>query len=117
MKRRVLVFLIVFLGGGGMTRGQDSTLIDRETMDALIAETSGEMGLNHFSHIASNFSGFSPSLGAEQTAEYIADSARRWGLSDVTIEKFPSDGKLYYWAFSVRALVGGKEGRDMVGRA
>ena len=99
MKRRVLVFLTVLLGGGGMTRGQDSTLIDRETMDALIAETSGEMGLNHFSHIVSNFSGFSPSLGAEQTADYIADSARGWGLSDVKIEKFPSDGKLYYWAF------------------
>ena len=99
MKRRVLVFLIVLLGGGVMTRGQDSTLIDREAMDALIAETSGEMGLNHFSHIARNFSGFSPSLGAEQTAEYIADSARRWGLSDVKIEMFPSDGKLYYWAF------------------
>ena len=99
MKRRALVFLIVFLGGGGMARGQESTLVDRDTMDALIAETSGEMGLNHFTHIVNNFSGFSPSLGAEQTADYIAASARRWGLSDVTIEKFPSDGKLYYWAF------------------
>ena len=99
MKRQVLVALIALLGGGAITRGQDSTLIDREVMDALIAETSGEMGLNHFTHIVSNFSGFSPSLGADQTADYIADSARRWGLSDVKIERFPSDGKLYYWAF------------------
>jgi hypothetical protein len=82
-----------------MALAQTSTLIQPEILDALIAETSGEMGLNHFSHIVSNFSGFSPSLGAEQTADYIAENARRWGLSDVKIERFPSDGKLYYWAF------------------
>lgn len=99
MKRLVLFFLIVTFSDGGTVRSQESTLIDVEFLDALIAETSGEQGLNHFSYIVSNFSGFAPSLGAEQTADYIADRTEHWGLSDVKIERFPSDGQLYFWAF------------------
>ena len=79
--------------------GQTSALLDNEILDVLTAETSGEMALNHFSCIIANYSGFAPSLGADKTAEYIADKCRGWGLTQVEIRRFASDGKRYFWAF------------------
>ncbi|MFQ5708542.1 MAG: hypothetical protein ACE5HO_13875 [bacterium] len=93
MKREIIAcVLALLLSNGRQIYGQTSTLIDAEVMNALIAESSGERGLNHFSYIGANFSGFAPSLGAEQTAEYIAEHAQQWGLSDVKIEEFPYIG-------------------------
>ena len=73
----------------GMAFGQSSTLIDDRSFKALIDESSGEMGLVHFGKLLA-FSGYAPSRGAEQIAEYLAEQARASGLSNVHIEKFPS---------------------------
>ena len=99
MKPGVLFAAVLYVcGASGLASGQSSTLIDDRSFKALINESSGEMGLVHFGNLLA-FSGYAPSRGAEQIAEYLAERARASGLSNVHIEKFPSDGKLFYWAF------------------
>ena len=99
MKPRVLFVAVLYVSGAcGIAFGQSSTLIDDRSFKALIDESSGEMGLVHFGKLLA-FSGYAPSRGAEQIAEYLAEQARASGLSSVHIEKFPSDGKLFYWGF------------------
>ena len=80
------------------TAAQHTELIDDAAFQAIIAETSGQLGLRHFERLLA-FSGFSPSLGAEQTAAYIAERMKAFGLSDVRVDTFASDGKRYFWAF------------------
>jgi len=100
MKQSLIIpMLVLVLIHAAPTHSQTSALLDSEILDALSAETSGTMALNHFSYIIANYSGFSPSLGADQTAKYIADKCRLWGLAQVEIKQFPSDGKDYFWAF------------------
>jgi hypothetical protein len=77
---------------------QHSSLIEDRHLDAIIGETSGALALSHFRDLLA-YSGFAPSLGSEQTADYIAAKAREFGLEDVRIEEFPSDGKKFFWAF------------------
>ena len=77
---------------------QHSSLIKDETLEAIIAESSGSLGLSHFRKLLA-YSGFAPSLGSEQTADYIAARAREFGLEDVRIEEFPSDGQTFFWSF------------------
>ncbi len=80
---------------------QDSDIIERGVMDALIVETSGRKALDHFDYIQANYSGFSPSQGSEDMSAHIADQARSWGLSDVKVEMFPSNGRDFFWAFKL----------------
>ena len=102
MNRIPALVLVAFLGyvhvAPAQQSTQNSTLIDDEALDAIIAETSGELGLKHFERLL-EYSGFAPSLGAEQTANDIAERTRMFGLADVRVETFPSDGKRFFWAF------------------
>ncbi len=77
---------------------QHSSLIEDQAFEAIIAETSGALALSHGRNLLA-YSGFAPSLGSEQTADYIAAKAREFGLEDVRIEEFPSDGQKFFWAF------------------
>jgi hypothetical protein len=88
---------------------QHSSLIEDEALQAIISETSGSLGLSHFRKLLA-YSGFAPSLGSEQTAEYIAARAREFGLEDVRIEEFPSDGQTFFWAFRTEPYWEGKKG-------
>jgi hypothetical protein len=84
-------------------------LIEDEALRAIIGESSGELALEHFSDLLA-FSGYVPSLGAEQIAGYTAERCREFGLSDVRIEKFPSDGETFFWAFRTDPWWEGKKG-------
>src|SRR5262249_22843614 len=65
----------------------------------LIKETaSGELPFGDFRNLV-RFSGYAPSPGSDQVAEYIAGRARAIGLANVEIERYPADGKSYSWAF------------------
>ena len=77
---------------------QHSSLIEDEALEAIISETSGALALSHFKNLLA-YSGFAPSLGSEQTAEYIAAKTREFGLDDVRIEELPSDGRKFFWSF------------------
>ncbi len=75
------------------------SLLSAKYFDAIRDEASGELPLVDFRTIVNRFTGFTPSKGGDQIAEYIAGRLRGYGLSDVNIEGFPADGKRYYWAF------------------
>ncbi|MFV1981581.1 MAG: hypothetical protein ACC655_10540 [Rhodothermia bacterium] len=77
---------------------QSTLLLDDDIYQALIDETSGETALSYFDDLV-EFSGWSPSLGADQTADYLVGKARSFGLQDVEILRFPSDGEQFFWAF------------------
>jgi hypothetical protein len=98
MRANFLCVVGFLLAGLGAAWAQTSSLIDRDSLEALIAESSGELALEHFTRLL-RFSGYAPSLGAEQSAEYLAERAREFGLSDVRIEELPSDGEFFYWAY------------------
>ncbi len=88
---------------------QHSSLIEDEALEAIISETSGALALSHFRDLLA-YSGFAPSLGSEQTADYVAAKAREFGLEDVRIEEFPSDGQKFFWAFRTEPWWEAKKG-------
>jgi hypothetical protein len=71
-----------------------------------------ELALSHGRSLLS-YSGFAPSLGSEQTADYVAARAREFGLEDVRVEEFPSDGQRFFWAFRTEPWWEAKKG-DLV---
>ena len=75
------------------------SLLPAKQFDAIRNEASGELPLVDFRNIVNRFTGFAPSRGGDQIAEYIAGRLREYRLTDVTIEGFPADGKRFYWAF------------------
>ena len=109
MNLRQFIPLTFLLAACGPVFAQSSGIISNEVMAALTAETSGEMALRHFAHIEANYSGFSPSRGSQDMAAYIADRARSWGLDEVFIEEFPSDGKAFFWTFKSEPWWEGKK--------
>lgn len=80
-------------------RAQHSSLLPSEVFVAIRGEASGERPLVDFNTIVTRFSGFAPSKGGDQIADYIAGRLRTAGLDEVAIEGFPADGRQYVWAF------------------
>ncbi|MGE0359278.1 MAG: M28 family peptidase [Vicinamibacterales bacterium] len=80
-------------------RAQYSPLLPSEVFVAIRGEASGERPLVDFNTIVTRFSGFAPSKGGDQIADYIAGRMRTAGLDEVAIEGFPADGRQFVWAF------------------
>ena len=106
--RAPLFFAVLTLFATSVS-AQHSSLIKDEALEAIISETSGALALSHFKDLLA-YSGFAPSLGSEQTAEYIAAKTREFGLEDVGIEEFPSDGQKFFWAFRTEPWWEAKKG-------
>jgi aminopeptidase YwaD len=70
---------------------------------------SGERPLADFKKII-RFSGFSPSAGADEVADYLAAEAKAIGLEHVAIEHYSSDGKSFYWAYRGEPYWEGRKG-------
>jgi len=62
---------------------------------AIIDASSGDPPLNHIRRLSLRHRWF-VSDGYMEAAEYVSVQAEAAGLRDVRIEKFPSDGKIYY---------------------
>jgi hypothetical protein len=106
LTRSVLIVLTLFAAAAS---AQHSSLIEDRALEAIISETSGAKALSHFKNLLT-YSGFAPSLGSEQTADYIAARARGFGLEDVRIEEFPADGQKFFWAFRTEPWWEAKKG-------
>lgn len=78
---------------------QTTSLLPTPWIHAIRAEGTGELPFVDFRAIITQFSGFAPSKGGDQIAEYLAGRMREYGLEDVKIEGFPADGKQFFWAF------------------
>lgn len=78
---------------------QTSPWLSRDAIRRIGEEVSGERALSHFLQIVTHYGGFTPSLGGDQIADYLAGRARAHGLSEVSVEGFPADGRRYVWTF------------------
>jgi hypothetical protein len=78
---------------------QIRTLLPTPVFQAIRDESTGEQPRVDFENIVTRFSGFTPSKGGDGVAEYIAARLRGYGVADVNVEGFPSDGKKFYWGF------------------
>ncbi len=78
---------------------QSTVLLADGYFRAIRDESSGELPLVDFRAIETRFTGFSPSKGGDQIADYLAGRLRGYGLSDVRIEGFPADGTRFFWTF------------------
>jgi len=95
---RFLAGLAALLSGAWCATAQTHTLLPDALFHAIRDESSGELPLVDFENIVTRFSGFTPSRGGDETADYIASRLRSYGL-DTSVESFPSDGRTYYWTF------------------
>jgi hypothetical protein len=78
-----------------LTRAQ---LLSPEAYRSIRENASGQRPIGDFRALT-QFSGFAPSAGADQIANYLLEKSRELGLVNTKIERFPSDGKAYVWAF------------------
>lgn len=100
MKRTLIVTLSVVVASiAAQSAGDSVSLLPAKYFDAIRDEASGELPLVDFRNIVNRFTGFAPSKGGDQIAEYIAGRLRDYGVNDVSVEGFPADGKRFYWAF------------------
>ena len=95
--------------GGSSNLGAGSLLQSASHYRSIRDQASGELPLLDFKHLVA-FSGFVPSAGADEVANYLATKARALGLANVSTERFSSNGALYCWAFRHEPYWEGQKG-------
>ncbi len=101
--------LVVFLFSLIMVVGASAQeLLSRDAYQLIKRNASGELPFADFRNIV-RFSGYAPSPGSDQVAEYLAGRANAMGMTNVQIEKYPADGKSYSWAFKTEPSWEGRE--------
>jgi aminopeptidase YwaD len=98
-KSRLFIAVALAAGIAAGLRAQTTPLLPDAYFRAIRDESSGERPVIDFRTIESRYTGFTPSRGGDQIAEYLAGRMREYGLSDVAIEGFPADGKMFFWTF------------------
>jgi hypothetical protein len=73
-------------------------LLSNRVYQSIKQNASGELPFADFRNIV-RFSGYAPSTGSDQVAQYLANRARDMGLANIGIETYPADGQSYSWAF------------------
>lgn len=74
------------------------SILSEEDIRVLNNEISGELVQDYIRHIA-HHSRLQPSRTYRQAAEWVAEQARKFGLSDVQIEQYPADGEKHYYMY------------------
>jgi aminopeptidase YwaD len=80
------------------TQENPKTLLPPETLDAVINHTSGDMPYQFIRRI-SLFNRLAASEAYHGSAEYVLSELKKYGLSDTQIERYPADGKTWYYMF------------------
>src|SRR6202049_3506439 len=78
-----------------MATAQKPPLLPEKDVAALAQELSGETAKRNLEGLA-RLHRQRGSQGFHSAAELVAERARAYGLSDVTILQFPTDGKIFY---------------------
>src|SRR5580700_4976245 len=93
------LFLVVAMIGSGMgaalATAQKPPLLAEKDVAALANELSGETAKRNLEVIAT-FHRQRGAKGFHMAAELVAERAQAYGLSDVQILQFPTDGKIFY---------------------
>jgi aminopeptidase YwaD len=101
--------LAAFLFSLVMVNGASAQgLLSRDAYRLIKENASGELPFAEFRNIV-RFSGYAPSPGSDQVAEYLAGRANAMGMANVQTEKYPADGKTYSWAFKTEPSWEGRE--------
>jgi len=92
-----LILVCLFIASSGRPQREEPTLpgLTSEQIMAIIDAASGERALNHIRRLTLLHRWF-VSEGYHQAAQYIIEKAREIGLRDVTLHRFPADGKILY---------------------
>jgi aminopeptidase YwaD len=107
--KKSLALLASFAFLFGVMNAVADDLLPSHVYLTIRANASGQRPFADFGNLA-QFSGFSPSAGADQIANYLAERAKSFGMANVKIEHFPSDGKTYIWAYRTEPYWEGKKG-------
>jgi aminopeptidase YwaD len=76
-------------------------LLPYATLDAISDEMSGELTMQNI-QVMSLYHRTEPSREFKQSAEYVQQKLKEYGLADAKIESFPADGKIMYSTFKSR---------------
>ena len=107
--RRTQHILAVFLFSlTAVVTSSAQELLSRDAYRLIKENASGELPFADFRNIV-RFSGYAPSPGSDQVAEYLAGRANAMRMTNVQIEKYPADGKSYSWAFRTEPSWEGRE--------
>lgn len=93
--KKVLLLTTCLLLTTNSLRAQQSLLLPEPVVAALAQELSGETAKRHLEYLARHHR-MRGSHGFRAAAEHTAGQLRAYGLSDVRIEEFPADGKIFY---------------------
>ncbi len=97
----VRFFIIALLGltlsRPGWTTGIEP-LLPKDVLNLLNNEISGELAQDYIRDIA-RFHRLQPSEGYTRAAEWVAEKAKKLGFAGVQIERYPADGKTYYFMY------------------
>ena len=93
--KKALILITYLLLSTDSLRAQQSLLLPEPVVAALAQELSGETAKRHLEYLARHHR-MRGSRGFRAAAEHIAGELRAYGLSDVRIEQFPADGKIFY---------------------
>jgi aminopeptidase YwaD len=76
-------------------------LLPYSILDAITDEMSGDLTMQHI-QVMSLYHRTEPSREFKQSAEYVQQKLKEYGLADAKIESFPADGKIMYSTFKSR---------------
>lgn len=93
--RRIFAVTLAVVFAGATLHAQKPPLLPEEEVAALANELSGETAKRNLEGIA-RFHRQRGSQGFHSAAELVAERVRAYGLSDVAILQFPTDGKIFY---------------------
>jgi hypothetical protein len=92
---KAIAILICLLLNADFANANQTTLLPEPVLAALSQELSGETAKSNLEYIARHHR-MRGSRGFRAAAEHIVKQLRTYGLSDVRIEQFPADGKIFY---------------------
>ncbi len=92
---KAIAILICLLLNADFANANQTTLLPEPVLAALSQELSGETAKSNLEYIARHHR-MRGSRGFRAAAEHIVKQLRTYELSDVRIEQFPADGKIFY---------------------
>src|SRR5712692_8739220 len=95
MKVGAIVLMATVVAAGPAVAQQRTPLLPEKEVAALAEELSGETAKGNLEGLA-QLHRQRGSTGFHAAAEFVAERARAYGLSDVAILQFPADGKIFY---------------------
>jgi len=92
-------FSVLFLSSQNVFPAEkDDPVLPLSVLQILNNEISGELAQDYIRDIA-RYHRLQPSRGYSQAAQWVAEKAKSFGLSDVQIERYPADGQTFYFMY------------------